>query len=234
MVSRTNGETMARLGATLHAAVATTTVDTTTGDTPTGEVLAHDLTPSVHHDGPELPGLLAKLKGPVQAVCADGACDADHNHAAILARGATPIVGATPFVGQWIPRIQPCCASLPPRKGAAISPPPGMKDPPPQLAMRRGAAVRRIAGVGRKEWKKATRYHRRSLSQTSMYRDKAIIGPTLRSRTLPNQKTAGRRRRAVPEPVHRARHAHQHQDRLKSGGKRELCPKVGDGVIRRL
>ena len=124
----------------MHLAVDNTTGDTTTGDTPTGEVLAHDLTSSAHHDGPELPGLLAKLKGPVQAVCADGACDADHNHAAILARGATPIVGATPFVGQWIPRIQPCCASLPPRKGAAISPPPGMKDPPPQLAMLRGGS----------------------------------------------------------------------------------------------
>ena len=64
-----------------------------------------------------------------------------------------------------------------------------MKDPPPQLATRRGAAVRRIAEVGRKEWKKETGYHRRSLFETGMYRTKAIIGLTLRSRTLPNQKT---------------------------------------------
>ena len=73
MVSRTNGETMARLGATLHLAV----------DTTTGEILAHELTPSERHDGPELPGLLAKVKGPVQAVCADGAYDALTNHAAM-------------------------------------------------------------------------------------------------------------------------------------------------------
>ena len=70
----------------------------------------------------------------VEAVCADGAYDAFTNHAAILSRGATP------FVGEWIPRIHSCSSSLPPRKGAAISPPPGMKDPPPT----RGEAVRRI------------------------------------------------------------------------------------------
>lgn len=152
---RLHGKDKRRVWRKLHLAV----------DTTTGEILAHELTPSERHDGPELPGLLAKVKGPVQAVCADGAYDAFSNHAAILSRGATPVI--------------------PPRKGAAISPPPGMKDPPPT----RGEAVRRIAEVGRKEWKKETGYHRRSLSETGMYRYKAIIGPTLRSRTLPNQKT---------------------------------------------
>ena len=51
------------LGATLHLAV-----DTTTGGIP-----AHELTPSQRRDCPELAGLLAKVKGPVQAVCADAA-----------------------------------------------------------------------------------------------------------------------------------------------------------------
>ena len=141
--------------------------------------LAHDLTPGEHHDGPELPSLLAAVEGPIEAVCADGAYDSDRNHAAILARGATP------FVGELIPRINSCSASLPPRKGAAISPPTGMKDPPPT----RGEAVRRITEVGRKEWKKETSYHKRSLSETAMFRFKTIIGANLKSRTLPNQKT---------------------------------------------
>jgi hypothetical protein len=105
-------------------------------DTMTGEILAHELTPGEHHDGPELPGLLAAVGGPIQAVCADGAYDSFSNHAAILAREARPVI--------------------PPRKGAAISPPRGMKDPPPT----RGEAVRRIAEVGRKEWKKESGLNR--------------------------------------------------------------------------
>ena len=60
-----------------------------------------------------------------------------------------------------------------------------MKDPPPT----RGEAVRRITEVGRKEWKKETSYHKRSLSETAMFRFKTIIGANLKSRTLPNQKT---------------------------------------------
>ena len=82
-------------------------------------------------------------------------------------------------------RIHACSSSLPPRKGAAISPPPGMKHPPPT----RNEAVRRIAEIGRKKWNNWTAYHRRSLSEIDMFRCQALIGPTLRSRTLPNQKT---------------------------------------------
>lgn len=152
---RLHGKDKRRVWRKLHLAV----------DTMTGEILAHELTPGEHHDGPELPGLLAAVGGPIQAVCADGAYDSFSNHAAILAREARPVI--------------------PPRKGAAISPPPGMKDPPPT----RGEAVRRITEIGRKEWKKETGYHRRSLSETGMYRYKTIISPSLRSRTLPNQKT---------------------------------------------
>jgi hypothetical protein len=54
----------------------------------TGEILAHDLTPSEHHDGPELPGLLGAVEGPIEAASADGAYDAFSNHAAVLAREA--------------------------------------------------------------------------------------------------------------------------------------------------
>ena len=124
-------------------------------------------------------GLLAAVEGPIAAVCADGADDAHRNHAAVLAREARP------FVGEWVPRINSCSAALLPRKGAAISPPRGMKDPPPT----RGEAVRRIAEVGRKEWKKATGDHKRARSETAMFRFKTIIGANLKSRSLANQTT---------------------------------------------
>ena len=73
---------------------------------------------------------------------------------------------------------------IPPRKGAAIRPPPGRKDVPPT----RGEAVARIAEVGRDAWKAETGYHRRSLAETAMCRYKTLIGPSLRSRTFDRQK----------------------------------------------
>ena len=97
-------------------------------------------------------------------VCADGDCDSFNSHAAILARGATPV--------------------NPPRKGAAIRPPCGIKDPPPT----RGEAVRRITEIGRTEWKKETGYHRRLLAEIVMVRYKAIVGPDPRSRNLATPK----------------------------------------------
>ena len=45
-----------------------------------------------------------------------------------------------------------------------------------------------MAEIGRKAWKEETRYHRRSLAETGMYRYKTIIGPGLKARTLENQK----------------------------------------------
>jgi hypothetical protein len=133
-------------------------------DTTTGEILAHALTTSETHDGAELEGLLAEVEGPIAAVYGDKAYDAFDIHSAVLARGAQPVI--------------------PPRKGAAIRPPPGLKNPPPT----RGAAVARIAEIGRKAWKEETRYHRRSLAETGMCRYKTIIGPGLKARTLDNQK----------------------------------------------
>jgi hypothetical protein len=52
----------------------------------------------------------------------------------------------------------------------------------------RGAAVRRIAEVGRKECKKPG-YHKRSLSETAIFRFKSIIGANLKSWSLANLKT---------------------------------------------
>lgn len=151
---RTHGKDKRRVWRKLHLGV----------DTITGEILAHTLTPSETHDSVELPGLLAQVEGPIAAVYGDKAYDAFDIHRAILAREATPVI--------------------PPRKGAAIRPPPGLRDPPPT----RGKAVARIAEVGRKAWKQETGYHRRSLAETAMGRYKTIIGPALKPRSFANQK----------------------------------------------
>ncbi len=151
---RVHGKDRRRVWRKLHLAV----------DTRTGELHAHALTASEVHDGAELEGLLAAVDAPITAVYADKAYDSFDCHAAILEREARPVI--------------------PPRKGAAIRPPPGRKDVPPT----RGAAVARIAEVGRDAWKAETGYHRRSLAETAMLRYKTLIGPSLRSRTFDRQK----------------------------------------------
>ena len=75
-------------------------------------------------------GLLAQVEGPLDAVYGDKAYDAFDIHRAILDREARPVI--------------------PPRKGAAIHPPPRLENPPPT----RGAAVARIAEIGRKQWER--------------------------------------------------------------------------------
>lgn len=151
---RVHGKDKRRVWRKLHLAV----------DTRTGELHAHSLTASEVHDGTELEGLLAGIDAPIIAVCADKAYDSFDAHAAILARGARPVI--------------------PPRKGAAIRPPPGRPDVPPT----RGEAVARIAEVGLDAWKAETGYHRRSIVETAMFRYKTLIGPNLRSRRLARQK----------------------------------------------
>jgi len=152
---RQHGFSKRRLWRKLHLGV----------DEATGMILTHKLTLSNVHDGPVLLKLLDQIEGPLEQVSADKAYDSFGCHKAILAKGARPVI--------------------PPRKGAAITPPPRLKDPPPT----RGAIVKRIHEIGSKAWKIEANYHRRSLAETAMYRTKTLIGPTLKSHTLPNQKT---------------------------------------------
>ena len=58
----------------------------------------------------------------------------------------------------------------------------------------RNAAIREIAIIGRKGWKERRGYHRRSLTETGMYRMKTIFGGMLKNRKLENQKTEVRLR----------------------------------------
>ena len=182
---RMHGPDKRRVWRKLHLAV----------DTRTGALHAHALTESGVHDGAELEGLLAGTDAPIAAVCADKAYDSFECHAAILARDARPVI--------------------PPRKGAAIRPPPGRKDVPPT----RGAAVDRIAEIGRDAWKAETGYHRRlpRRDRDAALQDADRPEPPLAHLRPPEGR--GCRRRALHQPLHRPWHASKHQDRLKQGGK---------------
>lgn len=57
------------------------------------------------------------------------------------------------------------------------------------LDLDRNKILKKIEDLGRKEWKKVSGYHRRSLSETAMMRFKTIFGPTLYSTIFEKQKT---------------------------------------------
>mgnify|MGYP000846228961 FL=1 len=57
------------------------------------------------------------------------------------------------------------------------------------LDIGRNVVLQTMEQKGRKEWKQQSGYHRRSLSETAMFRYKKIFGAELQSRKLENQKT---------------------------------------------
>jgi Transposase DDE domain len=79
-------------------------------------------------------------------------------------------------------------AVIPPRRNAKIWQHGNSGNRP----LSRDAAIREIRRHGRRQWKKRVGYHRRSLSETAMYRMKCCFGDHLKNRELPNQQTEAR------------------------------------------
>ena len=74
-------------------------------------------------------------------------------------------------------------AAIPPRKGAKIWQRANSK----AERLARDENLRRIRKVGRKEWKRESNYHRRSLAETQVFRFKTIFGDRLQTRQIDNQ-----------------------------------------------
>ena len=74
---------------------------------------------------------------------------------------------------------------IPPRKNARIWKHGNTKSE----RLKRDENLRSIRKHGRKEWKKQSGYHARSLSETAMFRLKTIFGDDLSARLLETQKT---------------------------------------------
>ena len=52
----------------------------------------------------------------------------------------------------------------------------------------RDEIIRRIAEIGKEQWKKEVSYHSRSLVETAMFRYKTILGSKMHARNIENQK----------------------------------------------
>lgn len=110
-----------------------------------------------------LPHLLKQIPEPIRQVSGDGSYDTRECYEQVEARGAR--------------------ATIPPRKSAHIWQHGNSSEPP----LPRDENLRRIREVGRAQWKEESGYHRRSLAETAMYRQKAILGAELSAREFQGQ-----------------------------------------------
>ena len=133
-------------------------------DTATGDIRAVEFTSSRHGDSPILPKLLSQIPvaDALETVTADGAYDTRRCHAAILERGAEPIIPIRRNGRAW----KPDCP-------AAIS---------------RNDILKATRRLGRSIWKKWVGYHTRSRVEAQMNRLK-LLGDRIMPRD-PDRQTA--------------------------------------------
>jgi hypothetical protein len=134
----------------------------------TQEIVAEVLTSKRCDDADQVPALLAQVEPPVAKLYGDGAYDAWKLYDAL--GGIQPVI--------------------PPRRGASIR----QHGNSAQPRLPRDEAIRGIRRLGRKGWKRASGYHRRSLVETSMSRLKQAFGPRLKNKAFANQQTEARLR----------------------------------------
>jgi hypothetical protein len=128
----------------------------------TGEILASVATSSNVSDKEVLPLLLEQIREPIKQVTGDGGYDYVSCYEVIAERKARAVI--------------------PPRRT-------GRLHPQDERLRARDKNLRRIRKVGRKKWKRESKYHRRSLVETQMMRVKTIFGGNLSSRKFDNQAT---------------------------------------------
>jgi IS5 family transposase len=138
-------------------------------DEASGEIVAVVTTERDMGDCEVLPQLLEAIDDEIAQISADGAYDTIACHQAIAARQAR--------------------VAIPPRENAVITDI-GQWDA-------REQAVRRIEEIGRPAWKQEVHYHRRSLAETMMFRQKTSFGDRLSSRKMTTQSTEVRIRCAA-------------------------------------
>ena len=129
-------------------------------DARTHQLTASSITDKDVLDRNALAELLRQTAGEVERVCADGAYDFEQCYRAIKQREAV--------------------ALIPPRSDAVIR----GKSPFEQ----RDENLRGIHKLGRKQWKRKSTYHKRSLVECAFFRLKTIFSDKLRSRTEERQK----------------------------------------------
>ena len=128
-------------------------------DASTHQLTASSVTAQDELDRRALPDLLEQTEAEIERICADGAYDFEQCYRAIKKHEAV--------------------ALIPPREDAVIR----GESPFEQ----RDQNLCGIKSKGRKQWKKESGYHHRSLVETAFFRLKTIFSGKLRSRTIETQ-----------------------------------------------
>jgi hypothetical protein len=134
------------------------------------EIVAEILT-SKKRDGADLvPPILAQIDPPVAKLYGDGAYDKWKLYDALEREAILPVI--------------------PPRRSASLKKHGNCAGKP----LARDENLRGIRRLGRRRWKEAIGYHRRSLVETSIYRLKRAFGCRLKNKRFENQQTETRLR----------------------------------------
>ena len=136
-------------------------------DEKTGLIHAQVLTKNGKGDGDaqQVEEMLEQVKAPIDKMSGDGAYDTFHIWSLLKEKEIEGIIPPQENAVYWVDE----------------------KDK--LLDLGRNEILQEIEKDGRKEWKKKSGYHRRSLSETAMFRFKTIFGSTLYSRKFEKQKT---------------------------------------------
>jgi hypothetical protein len=127
----------------------------------TQEVIAEELTENSTSDAEVIEDLLNKVDGKINSFRGDGGYDKKNVRKELRKRKIKEII--------------------PPQENAVESRNPILKE--------RNKAIKCINKIGRKEWKKQIKYHKRSLVEVAMFRYKTIIGDKINARKFKNEKT---------------------------------------------
>jgi hypothetical protein len=153
-------------------------------DALTGDVIACDLTSKSARDASRVPALLKQIDSPLASVRADGSYDKTAVYEVIETSPMLPIslrsIEHGAHTASRSPRVL-----IPPKKNAKVK-------PNVAALKERNRNIRSRARFGTREWHTRSGYSRRSMVENTMYRYKAIIGPTMRSRTLQGQRIEAR------------------------------------------
>jgi hypothetical protein len=133
-------------------------------DPDTGFIHCHTTTTNSESDESQVDNLLDQVEAEIDEVYLDGAYDAQTCYDGLLERDIYPIIPPPKNAVSWYWEE------------------PGDADDYP-----RNQFIERIDEVGRAEWKKEVGYHRRSLSETAMFRYKIIFGSQHYFRSLETQ-----------------------------------------------
>ncbi len=134
----------------------------------THEIEAETLTENSCDDASQVDPLLDQVSNKMKAFYGDGAYDKWKVYKILDERGTKAII--------------------PPQRNAKISQHGNSGSRP----LSRDEAIRQIRRRGRSRWKQDIGYHRRSLSETAMYRMKCCFGDHLKNRLTPNQQAEAR------------------------------------------